>query len=155
MNLFPHRHHVHVTAAADGYAQASTSGAPPLTAAPAPQFGGPGDAWTPEHLLLAALETSFVFTCRAFAHRANIPAQSIDVEAAGTVHRMMGVARFVEIVLRPTIRIDGSVSRDVVTQLLSDAANASIITASLSTPVRVEPVVLEAGKALQPVSHAA
>ena len=155
MQLFPHRHHVRLTAGADGYAEVATAGAPLLTTAPVPQFDGPGDAWSPEHLLLASVEASFLLTFRAAARQAHVSFQSLELDALGTVHRMMGVARFAEIVLRPTLRIADGVSREVVTQVLSDAARSCIVTASLSTPVRVEPAVIQAEAPLQLVTHAA
>jgi organic hydroperoxide reductase OsmC/OhrA len=155
MELFPHHHHVQLIAGAEGYAELTAAGAPAIAAAPAPEFDGPGDAWTPEHLLLAAVETCFLFTFRTAAQKANITFQSLELATGGTVHRMMGVARFAEIVLRPTIRIDVNVSRDLVTRLLTDTATSCIVAASLSTPIRVEPVVFQAEQPRQPATNAA
>jgi organic hydroperoxide reductase OsmC/OhrA len=40
----------------------TADGLPDLRSAPPLGFDGPGDAWSPEHLLLAAVETCFLFT---------------------------------------------------------------------------------------------
>jgi organic hydroperoxide reductase OsmC/OhrA len=40
----------------------TADGLPDLRSAPPLDFDGPGDAWRPEHLLLAAVETCFLFT---------------------------------------------------------------------------------------------
>jgi organic hydroperoxide reductase OsmC/OhrA len=41
---------------------------PTLSTATPEEFGGPGDAWSPELLLLGAVESCFLFTFRAVAH---------------------------------------------------------------------------------------
>ena len=155
MHLFPHRYEVNLASGADGYASLSTTGVPPLLTALPLQFDGPGDAWSPEHLLLASVQGCFVFMLRAVARRMNVTVNSLDVTAVGTVHRLAGVARFGEIVLRPTISVDASVSDEVVTELLDTAAKASLISASLSAPVHLEPVIVHADAPRGLVSHAA
>jgi len=65
MKALPHHYEVHLTGGPSGYAELSTSGAPVLRAAPPVEFDGPGDAWSPEHLLLASVQTCFLLTLRA------------------------------------------------------------------------------------------
>lgn len=155
MHLFPHRYEVNLTGGADGYASMSTTGVPPLLTAPPLQFDGPGDAWSPEHLLLASVQACFLFTLRAVARRMNVTFNSVEINAAGTVHRLAGVTRFGEIVLRPTISVDASVSDEVVTQLLDTTAKNCLVSASLSAPVRLEPVIVHADAPRELVTHAA
>ena len=71
---------------------------PELRTAPPPEFDGPGDAWSPEHLLLASVETCFLFTLRAVAQASRIEFEACDVTVEGTVDRSDGVTRFTEIV---------------------------------------------------------
>ena len=129
MHLFPHRYEVNLAGGAEGYASLCTTGVPPLLTAPPLQFDGPGDAWSPEHLLLASVQGCFAFTLRAVARRMNVTVNALEINAAGTVHRLAGVARFGEIVLRPIISVDASVSHEVVTELLDATAKASLISA--------------------------
>lgn len=67
MKTLPHRYHVHLTGGPSGYAQLSTPGIPQLRTAPPADYDGAGDAWSPEHLLLASVQTCFLFTLRAIA----------------------------------------------------------------------------------------
>jgi organic hydroperoxide reductase OsmC/OhrA len=78
---------------------------PELPTAPPSDFDGPGDAWSPEHLLLAAVETCFLFTLRAVARASRIDFMSLDLSAEGTVDRRDGAMRFTEIVLRPRLTL--------------------------------------------------
>ena len=57
MKPFPHDYSVRLAGGPAGSATVSVDGAPVLTSAPPPEFEGPSDAWRPEHLLLAAVET--------------------------------------------------------------------------------------------------
>jgi len=46
---------------------ASRVGLPDLRLEAPSDFGGPGDAWSPEHLLLVAVQSCFLLTLRAVA----------------------------------------------------------------------------------------
>jgi len=52
-----HRYEVHLAGRQSGYAEVDVPGLPVLRTASPPEYDGPGDAWSPEHLLLAAVES--------------------------------------------------------------------------------------------------
>ena len=54
----------HATGASAGYATASAAGLPDMTTAPPAEYDGPGTRGAPEHLLLAAVSSCFLFTFR-------------------------------------------------------------------------------------------
>ena len=103
MKPLPHEYDVHLAGGPSGYAVLSTSGIPDLSTAPPAEFDGPGDAWSPELLLLAAVQTCFLFTLRSMARGSHVDFVSLELDAAGTVNRQEGVTRFTEIVLRPRL----------------------------------------------------
>jgi len=143
MKPFPHEYGVHLTGGPAGYATLSTPGIPDLSTAPPADFDGPGDAWSPEHLLLAAVQTCFLFTLRAVARASKVDFISLDLDAAGTVNRQEGITRFTEIVLRPRLVVPRGVDRARVLQVIEKSEKHCLVTASLSTPVRLEPDVTE------------
>jgi organic hydroperoxide reductase OsmC/OhrA len=110
---------------------------------PAP-YDGPGDAWSPEHLLLASVQACFLFTLRAVARLSKIEFTQLDLEAAGTVDRHESVTRFTEIVLRPRLTVAPGVDRARALAMLEKAKKACLVSASLSTPIRLEAEVQEA-----------
>jgi len=59
MKPLPHHYDSHLTGGPSGHAQVSAGGLPALRAAPPVEYDGPGDAWSPEHLLLASIQTCF------------------------------------------------------------------------------------------------
>jgi organic hydroperoxide reductase OsmC/OhrA len=103
MKPLPHSYEVTLTGGATGYATISTDGVPPLSSAPPKDFDGPGDAWSPEHLLLASVEACFMFTFRAVARGSNFDFLALDLSSRGTVDRKDGATRFTEIVLKPRL----------------------------------------------------
>lgn len=143
MKPFPHQYDVHLAGGPSGYATLSTPGIPDLSTAPPADFDGPGDAWSPEHLLLAAVQTCFLFTLRAIASASHVDFISLDLDAAGTVGRQGGVTRFTEIVLRPRLVIARGTDRERALRMLEKSEKQCLVSASLSTPIRLEPEITE------------
>jgi len=139
MKPLPHTYQARLAGGPTGYAALSTPGTPDLRSAPPLEYDGPGDAWSPESLLLAAVETCVLFTLRALAKASKVEFISLDLHGEGTVDRQNGVTRFAEIVLRPRLTLGPGGDRDRARWVLEKSKTACLVTASLSTPVRVEP----------------
>ena len=96
MKPLPHHYDVHLSGGHSGYGMLSTPGIPDLRAAPPADFDGPGDAWSPEHLLLAAVQTCFLFTLRSIARASHVDFVSLELgrmrhrESAGECHPVHG-----------------------------------------------------------------
>jgi peroxiredoxin-like protein len=139
MKPLPHRYEVSLAAGPTGHATLRSGGVPDLaTDAPA-DFDGPGDVWSPEQLLLAAVESCFLLTFRAVAKASRIEFTSIAVDAEGIVDRADGRTRFTEIVLRPRLALPAGADVARVRRALEKAEHACLVSASLSTPIRLEP----------------
>lgn len=143
MKPLPHRYDVRLSGNAAGYAMASNGLAPSLRMAPPVEYDGPGDAWTPEHLLLAAVQACFLFTLRAVARASKIELLHVDLAASGTVDRSEGVTRFTDIELCPTVTLAAGTDRERINRLLEKAEKACLVSASLSTPVRLRAAIVE------------
>lgn len=103
MKPLPHLYEVALSGGPKGYATLLAGGVPALRSAPPKDFDGPGDAWSPEQLLLAAVETCFPF--RAVAQASKFDFLSLELSGSGTVDRKDGATRFTEILLRPQLRL--------------------------------------------------
>jgi peroxiredoxin-like protein len=114
---------------------------PELPTAPPLEFDGPGDAWSPEQLLLAAVEACFLLTFRAVARASRVEFASIAVEAEGVVDRVGGITRFTEIVLRPRVALPDGADWVRVQRALERAERTCLVSASLATPIRLEPEI--------------
>jgi peroxiredoxin-like protein len=141
MKPLPHRYTARIAGGPDGYATLSGTAVPDLRTAAPLDFDGPGDAWSPEQLLLAAVEACFLMTFRAVAQASRLSFVSMAVEAEGVVDRVDGVTRFTEIVLRPRVALPAGTDWTRVQRVLEKAERACLVTASLRTPIRLEPEI--------------
>ena len=151
MQPLPHHYSVHLSAGPVGYAEAKSFGLPTLRVAAPLDYYGPGDAWSLEHLLLAAVQSCLLLTFRAMAKVAQLKFVSLDVETSGIVDREDGVTRFTEIVLRPRLTVPVGTGLERAQRILERSEKACLVSASLATPIRMEQTILEADAALAAV----
>lgn len=144
MKPLPHLYEVTLSGGPTGYAKLLACGVPSLRSAPPKDFDGPGDAWSPEYLLLAAVEACFMFTFRAVAQASRFDFVSLDLSGHGTVDRKDGVTRFTEIVLRPQLTLPKGADTERGRRMLEKGKDACLVTASLSVPVRLETEIVVA-----------
>jgi len=142
MKPLPHVYTAQLSAGSEGYAVVRVPGLPELRTAPPRDFDGPGDAWSPEHLLIAAVETCFLFTLQAVARASKLDFTSLRLDGEGTIDRKDGATRFTEIVLRPRLTLPAGGDRDKAMRVLEKSEKACLVSASLSTPIRLEPQVV-------------
>jgi peroxiredoxin-like protein len=140
----PHQYVAHLTGGPTGYAAVAAPGLPELRMAAPADFGGPGDAWSPEHLLLAAVQACLLLTLRSVARASSLEFISLDVEAEGIVNRQDGITRFTEIVLRPRLVVAPGTDRERALKLIEKSEKHCLISASLSTPITLSPEIVDA-----------
>ena len=139
MKPLPHTYTVRIAGGPSGHATLMGSGVADLATAPPVEFDGPGDVWSPEQLLLAAVTSCFLLTFRAIAKGSHIEFTSLAVEAEGIVDRSEGRMRFTEIVLRPRVALPAGADTVRVRRGLEKAGENCLVSASLATPITLEP----------------
>jgi peroxiredoxin-like protein len=132
MEAYPHRYNVQASGETVGSVLVQSDGLPTLTTAPPRQFGGPGDQWSPETLLVAAAADCFILTFQAIATASKLPWRHLECDAEGILNRVDGVVRFSE--LRLNVRHVLTTAEDVdrAKRLLEKAEGACLITNSLA-----------------------
>ena len=80
MKAFPHRYTITARSATAGNVRLGGERLPDLESASPAEFGGPGDQWSPETLLVAAVGDCFIMTFRAVA-------ADLETEAATSKRR--------------------------------------------------------------------
>ena len=138
MKPFPHRYRARLTGGPSAYAELTAGGVPALRTAPPPQLNGPGDAWSPEELLLAAVESCFLFTLRAVARLAKLEFVNLQLDTEGVVDRQDRVTRFTEIAVRATLTVPPGTARAAALEVLEKTKGVCLVSASISTPIRLE-----------------
>jgi len=138
MDPFPHKYSVSVAARAEGDVDLEGPRLPALRSAPPAEFGGPGDRWSPETLLVVAVADCFVLTFRAIASASRLPWVSLTCEGEGTVERPERVTQFTGFVLRARLRVPEGVDQEQAHRALERAERTCLVTNSLKAGVRLE-----------------
>lgn len=131
MHPFPHRYEVEATGDAER-ATVSAPGLPPLSTAPPAQFGGPGDQWSPETLLVAAAVDCFILTFRAIAQASKLPWTRLSCSGEGVLDRVEGTTRFTGLALGARLTVPAGGDAEKAKRLLEKAERTCLITNSLA-----------------------
>jgi organic hydroperoxide reductase OsmC/OhrA len=142
MLQLPHRYSVTASATPHGDVPLKSEGLTTLHSAPPAQFGGPGNRWSPETLLVAALADCFVLTFRAIAQASNLPWVEVKCEVEATLDRIDRVMEFTGFVLRASLRIPLGTNEEKARRALERAEQTCIITNSLKARAQLETLVL-------------
>lgn len=142
MKPLPHRYEARIAGGPTGRSTLASPGVPDLGVDAPADFGGPGDAWSPEQLLLGAVESCFLLTFRAVAQASRIEFTSLAIHGEGVVDRVDGGLRFTEIVLRPRVAVPPGVDHARVQRALEKAERNCLVSASLSTPIHLKPEII-------------
>jgi peroxiredoxin-like protein len=138
MEAFPHRYSVRATADPQGSVSLEGDGLPPLRSAPPAEFGGPGDQWSPETLLVAAVADCFILTFRAIARGSKLEWRSLTCHAEGVLDRVDRTMRFTELVVRVSLKVPAGIDMERARRLLERAEQNCLVTNSLKATSHLE-----------------
>ena len=105
---------------------------------PPAQFEGPGDRWSPETLLVAAVAACFVLTFRAVARASKIEWLSLTFDVEGTLDRVERVTQFTSFSVRANLSAPPGTNTERAQRVLQKAEEACLVTNSLKAPVQFE-----------------
>src|ERR1700761_5334510 len=105
MHPFPHRYTVTSNAQPGGNVPLTAAGIGTIETAPPREFDGPGDRWSPEGLLTAAVADCFVLNFRAIAAASKFAWSGLEVRTEGTLERADGKMAFTRFETRATLTV--------------------------------------------------
>src|SRR5262245_18611475 len=141
MQELPHRYSVAAIANPEEAVELQGGGLPSLTSAPPAEFDGPGDRWSPETLLVAAVADCIVLTFRAIARASKLRWLSLRCDVEGTLGRVERISEFTEFRVRATLRVPASSNVEHAKRLLTRAEQTCLITNFLKAPSHLEAAV--------------
>jgi organic hydroperoxide reductase OsmC/OhrA len=118
MSQFPHDYRIAASATAVGDVTVGAEHIPPLTTAAPAAFGGPGDKWSPEDLLVAAVADCFILSFRAIARASRLEWTELRCEATGTLDRPDKVTRFTHMEVSAALTVPAGTDLDKAEKLL-------------------------------------
>lgn len=141
MQDLPHRYVVSADAEATGNVVLSSSGVDDLASAPPAEFGGPGDQWSPESLLVASVADCFILSFRAIAKASRFEWKSLTCSTEGTLERVDRVTQFTAFNVTATLDVPPGTDESKAHRLLEKAEEVCLITNSLKAGSHLEATV--------------
>ena len=138
MQNFPHLYRASAQAGAQGEVSLESPGLAPLASAAPTEFGGPGNRWSPETLLVGAVADCFVLSLRAVAQASSLAYSGVSCHAEGKLDRVERTTRFTEVVLRVELVVPMDTDLAKAERVLEKAKTACLISNSLVCPVTLE-----------------
>ena len=131
MEALPHTYLAAARGVANGLIRVTSPGIPELDSAGPAAFGGPGDQWSPETLLVAAVADCFILTFRAIATASKFEWQELTCEATGTLDKVEREIRFTEISLKVRLTVADAALVERAQRLLEKSEQHCLISRSL------------------------
>ena len=144
MQGFPHHYVVSASADVDGDVAVEADGLPTLATAPPAEFDGPGDRWSPESLLVAAVVDCFILTFRAIARNSKVDWESLSCSVQGDLDRVDRVTQFTAFKVSAKLRVPAGAAQDKAGRVLEMAEKNCLITNSLRAETHLEFEIEEA-----------
>ena len=141
MSQFPHQYSVKASAQTEGNITLSADGLASLASAPPVEFGGPGDQWSPEDFLIAAVADCFALSFRAIAAASKYDWENLEVSVTGTLDRVERVVSFTEIEVNANLTVPEGADKEKAEKMLEKAEQMCFITNSLKAEPKLNATV--------------
>jgi len=138
MKPLPHLYKVTVEGKPENYLSTSAENLPTLDVAAPKDFGGPGDKWSPEDLLMASIANCVVLTFRSIARISKLQWLTIQCESQGKLEKVDHQTKFTKITTKITLVIPPDESDDKAKKVLVKAEESCLIRNSLSAETHFE-----------------
>jgi len=146
MQDLPHFYAVKAEVEGANHVNLSSNGIPDLESAGPAEFGGPGDVWSPETLLVAAVADCFVLSFRAIARKAKLDWTTLAVEATGKLDKLDGFTQFVEFTIKAELTIPDEQQIDKAGVIMEKGEKYCLISNSMKAVPHLEKTVLVADR---------
>ena len=144
MQDLPHHYVVSARAEGAGSVIVSSDGLPDLETAGPVQFGGPGDLWSPEDMLVGAVANCLILSFRAIARAAKLEWLALECEAEGELDKVEKLTQFVGFKVKAKLTIPAGTDRRKAGVILEKAEKYCLVTNSLKAKPQLETEVVVA-----------
>ena len=130
MNL-PHDYTAKAQLSSESLVTLTGDGLPAIESAPPKQFGGTGEHWSPEDLLVAAVADCFTLAFKAIAAASKFEWIDLQCEVSGTLDKVERAIQFTELKVHAKLIVPAGADESRAQRLLEKAEQTCFITNSL------------------------
>lgn len=138
MQKLPHYYHAQAQGTPTSSVITEAEGLPALQIDAPKQFDGPGDKWSPEELLVAAVADCLILTFRAVASASKLEWSELSCEVKGTLEMIDRKTQFTEMLIHASLQISSEADTEKASRLLEKAESNCLITNSLTAKSKLE-----------------
>lgn len=138
MQSLPHHYTVAASALPEGDVSLNSGGLDPIYSAPPIEFGGQGNRWSPENLLVAAVADCFILSFRAIASVSQLSWTALSCEVAGTLERVDGVTKFTAFEIIARLTVSPETPDEKAQRVLEKAEATCLVANSLSASTHLQ-----------------
>lgn len=146
MQDLPHLYRVKSEGTVAGDLTVRAEKLPDIVVKPPMQFGGPGDEWSPEDLLMASISSCLVLSFRAISRASKLEWNSIECESEGELDKVEKKVKFTNVVSKVRLFIPTTENKEKAERLLNRAEETCLISNSLSCESRIECEIIFSGE---------
>jgi organic hydroperoxide reductase OsmC/OhrA len=132
MHPFPHHYFVNAVVRPVGDVPLSAEGVRIIESAPPKEFDGPGNQWSPEGLLTAAVADCFALGFRAIAAASKFSWTNLEARTQGTLDRVEGKVRFIRFATHAKLQVPPGADVERAKRLLEKAELTCLVANSLT-----------------------
>ena len=144
MHSFPHNYKVSAQASSEGDVVLSADSLTDIVSQPPVEFDGPGDRWSPESLLMAAIADCFTLSFRAIAAASKMPFTDLSVNVEGELSMVDRKMLFTDVQIAANLTVPSDVDASKAERLLTMAEQACLVTNSLNVECHLTSKVSQA-----------
>ena len=142
MQNLPHNYVVSASTEGAKNVTVSAAGLPDLETAGPPEFGGPGDVWSPETMLVGAVANCFILSFRAIARKAKLDWLTLECEVDGELDKIENFTQFTGFKVMARLKITDEKYRKKADVILEKAEKYCLISNSMKAPSHLEAEVI-------------
>jgi organic hydroperoxide reductase OsmC/OhrA len=131
MHPFPHHYAVAATTNFTSDVSITAPGVVAIKSAGPVEFGGPGDLWSPESLLVASVADCFILSFRAIARASKFDWLDLECDVVGTLDRVERETLFTGFAVKARLTVAAGTDVGKAEKLLHKAEHSCLITNSL------------------------
>lgn len=141
MQDFPHHYRVSAKGNVEDNVRLASPGLVALESAGPAEFGGPGDLWSPETLLAAAVADCFILSFRAIARASKFDWVSLECKVDAVLEKVEKVTQFTEFHETVVLEIPEGGDEKKATRLLERAEHVCLVTNSMKGTTHLDATV--------------
>jgi organic hydroperoxide reductase OsmC/OhrA len=117
----------------------SAAGKPDVVVGSPPEFKGGPDVWSPEELLVAALNTCLMLTFLTFAQAKGLSPAGYESEAEGLLEHVDGKYRITRVDVRPRVLLGSEADIEAARKIMDGVEAQCFISNSITAEVVLTP----------------